>query len=150
MGKIEAYRSLAEVRDHKQRLRAERDRVQEGLKAQLELVREPAFRKGLMGDAFGDMLQAWRPLKRISHLLGGTAGTTSKVLGVALGAKAKTPTGRIMVALAGFVLPALMEKFDTASGMTSEKLQRELIVSWERVKEYVNERRTAREEAHNE
>lgn len=150
MAKTETFQSLDAVRVHKLRLRAERDRVQEGLKAQLELVREPDFRKGLMGDAFGDMLQSWRPLKSISRLLGGTTGATSKVLGMALGAKAKTPTGRLMVGLASFVLPALMEKFGKTSGVTSEKLQHELGVSWDRVKEYVNERRAAREEAHDE
>lgn len=145
MAKTEAFNDLEHVRAHKLRLRAERDRVQEGLKSQLDLVREPEFRRALMGDAFGDMLQAWRPLKSIGRLLGGPADATSKTLGAVLGARAKTPTGRAMVALASFVIPALLEKFGKDPGAFQEKLSHELQVSWDRVKEYVAERRQAYE-----
>ncbi len=150
MAKTETFQDLEEVRAAKIRLRAERDRVQEGLSAQLQLIREPEFRKALAGDTVGDMLQAWKPIRTLRTMFGGTAGLTSKALGLVVGAKAKTPAGRVMVALASFVLPALMEKFGERSGITPDKLQHELGVSWERIKEYVKERREAREEAHNE
>lgn len=150
MAKTETFQNLDEVRAAKIRLRAERDRVQEGFAAQLQLIREPEFRKAIAGDAMGDLLQAWKPLRTVKAMFGGTAGITSKAIGLVVGAKAKTPAGRVMVALASFVLPALMEKFGKKSGITTDKLQHELGVSWERVKEYVKERREAREAAHNE
>lgn len=145
--KTEIFRDLDEVRAAKNRLRAERDRVQEDLSAQLLLVREPEFRKAVMGDAIGDLLQSWKPLRTVRAMFGGTTGLASKALGLVVGAKAKTPAGRVMVALASFVLPAVMEKFGKRSGIDPDKLQHELGVSWERVKDYVNQRRAARDEA---
>ena len=58
MPKIEPYRSLEEVRIAKIRARVERDRVQGDLRTHLDQLREPTFRRALMGDAVGDMLQA--------------------------------------------------------------------------------------------
>jgi hypothetical protein len=142
----ERFRDLDQVRQHKLALRAERDRVQDGLRSQLDLLREAPFRRGLIGDAFGDLLQAWKPLKSLTKLVGGTSGVTQAALGTVLGAKAKTPVGRAAVALASMVLPALMERWSKDPGSLGNKLQHELGVSWERMKEYVNERRKAHEE----
>ncbi len=142
----ERFKDLGEVRQHRLALRAERDRVQDGLRAQLELMREAPFRRALMGDAFGDMLQAWKPLKSIAKLVGGSSGATRLALGTVLGAKAKTPVGRAAVAVASMVLPALMERFTKDPNSMGSKLQHEFGVSWERVKEYVNERRKAHED----
>lgn len=145
----ERFRDLDEVRKHKLALRTERDRVQDGLRSQLDLLRESSFRRGLIGDAFGDMLQAWKPLKSLTKLVGGSSGVTRAALGTVLGAKAKTPMGRAAVAVASMVLPALMERWNKDPGSLTNKLQHELGVSWERVKEYVNERRKAHEEQNN-
>ncbi|MCC6542187.1 MAG: hypothetical protein IT225_08200 [Flavobacteriales bacterium] len=147
MARTEPFQDLAQVRDRKHRLRNERDRIQAGLKAQLDLVREPGFRRAIMGDAFGDMLQAWRPLKHLGQLLGGTSGTTRAALGAAFGHRARTPTGKAMVALASFVLPALLERFGKDHGLVQDRLPRELKVSWNRVKEYVAQRRATHEQS---
>lgn len=150
MAKTEAFLNLDEVRSAKIRLRAERDHVQEGLSARLQLVREPEFRKAVVGDAMGDLLRSWKPFRTVKAMFGGTAGLTSKAIGLVVGAKAKTPAGRVMVALASFILPALMEKFGKRCGIDPDKLQHEFGVSWERVKDYVDQRRAAREEANTE
>ncbi|MBL7952898.1 MAG: hypothetical protein JNM62_14405 [Flavobacteriales bacterium] len=142
----ERFRDLDEVRKHKLALRAERNRVQDGLRSQLQLLGEPDFRRGVIGDAFGDMLQAWKPLKRIAKFVGGSSGVTRVALGTVLGAKAKTPMGRAAVAVASMLLPALVERWNKDPGSLGSKLTDELGVSWERVKEYVNERRKAHEE----
>lgn len=105
------FRDLAEVRKHKLALQTERDRVQDALRTQLDLLGEPAFRRGVIGDAFGDMLQAWKPLKRIGQLVGGSSDVTRTALGTVLGAKAQTPMGRTLVTLASIVLPALAERW---------------------------------------
>jgi len=150
MVKTETFQNLDEVRAAKIRMRAERDRMQDDLGAHLQLMREPDFRKAVAGDAMGDLLQAWKPLRTMKAMFGGTAGLTGKAIGLVVGSKAKTPAGRVMVALASFVLPALVEKFGKKSGITPDKFQHELGVSWERVKEYVKERREAREAEHHE
>lgn len=142
----ERFRDLDHVRKHKAALQAERDRVQDGLRAQLQLLGEPTFRRGVIGDAFGDMLQAWKPLRRIAKFVGGSSGATRLALGTVLGAKAKTPMGRAAVAVASMLLPALVGRLSKDPGSLGNKLQHELGVSWERVKDYVNERRKAHEE----
>ncbi|HMC96941.1 MAG TPA: hypothetical protein VKG92_04775 [Flavobacteriales bacterium] len=138
------FNTLVEVRAEKERLRRERDRVQAGLKVQLALVRDPEFRRALAGDAFGDMLQAWRPLRSVKKLLGNSPALTSSALGLLFGSKAKAPLGRVLIAVATAALPLIMERMGRRSGATSDNLFSELAVSWGRVKEYVRERRAAR------
>lgn len=149
MAKTEVFNDLEQVRAHKLQLRAERDQVQANLIAQLQLVREPRFRRAILGDAIGDILQAWRPLKTISRMLGGMGEASSTTLGAVLGARATTPGGRLLAGLAGVLLPLLLEKLSTEKGFTQEKLSREVQISWQRVKDYIAARRSAYQQEDN-
>ena len=140
------FNSLAEVRAEKERLRRERDRVQSGLKDQLELVRDKDFRKALIGDAVGDMLQAWRPVRAIMSFLGKSPGTTGQVLGSVLGGHMNSKWARVLMAVASAAIPLVMDRLGKDPGATGSKLAHELAVSWGRVKDYVHERREAHRE----
>jgi hypothetical protein len=146
MPTTEPFRSLAEVQVAKARLRAERDRTQDALRVHVDHLREPHFRRALMGDAVGDVLQAWRPLKTLSRLLGGPSGMTGKALGLALGAKARTPWGRAAVLLASALLPGLVERLTQDPQGTGQRVLHELGVSWQRIKDHLNARRQAHTE----
>lgn len=146
MPKPEPFRSLEEVRTAKLQLQAQRDRVQQDLHAHLDHLREPTFRRALLGDAVGDVLQAWRPLRTLSRLLGGTSGMTGKALGLALGAKARTPLGRAAVLLASALLPGLVERLTQDPQGAGHRVLHELGVSWQRIKDHVNARRQAHTE----
>ena len=99
----------------------------------------------VIGDAFGDLLRAWKPLKHVGNMLGGSSGAASSAMGAFLGAKAQTPMGRMLIALAGIVLPAMADR--VAQGTAGrDRLRQELGVSWARVKQYLNERRKAHQE----
>lgn len=147
MSKTEVFRDLNEVRAAKERLRAERDRVQEGLKARLELAGDPGFHKSLLGGALGGLLRSWRPMKGLAEVLGGSAGTAGSILSMVLGAKARTPMGSLLIGLASSAIPALIDRLGEEPDAFGPKLKRELGVSWERVKDYVNERRKAHQES---
>ena len=67
--------------------------AQSGLKDQLELVRDGDFRKALMRDAVGDMLQAWRPVRSLMSFLGKSPGAAGNVLGRGALAAARTSLG---------------------------------------------------------
>lgn len=146
MPKPEPFRSLEEVRTAKLQLQAQRDRVQQDLHAHLDHLREPTFRRALLGDAVGDVLQAWRPLRTLSRLLGGTSGMTGKALGLALGAKARTPLGRAAVLVISALLPGLVERLTQDPQGTGQRVLHELGVSWQRIKDHVNARRQAHTE----
>ncbi len=140
------FNSLAEVGAEKERLRSERDRVQSGLKGQLELVRDKDFRKALIGDAVGDMLQAWRPVRAIMSFLGKSPGTTGQVMGSVLGGRMNSTWARVLMAVASAAIPVVMDRMGKDPGATGSKLAHELAVSWGRVKDYVRERREAHRE----
>ena len=146
MPRTELFTSLAEVRTEKELLRRELDRARADLRTQVELVGDPEFRRALAGDAFGDMLQAWQPLRSVKKLLGNSPTMTSGALGMLFGEKALTPFGRLLIAIATAALPIVMERIGKDPGRNSEKLFEELGVSWERVKNYVRERRAAHNE----
>ncbi len=137
---IRTFNNLDEVRAEKLRLRGERDRIQYELRAHLELARDSDFRRAIAGDAFGDMIQAWKPLRTLKTLFGRSPSMATGALGVLLGAKAKTPVGRVVLGIAGTLLPMLLERFKGGSGK-SGNWGEELNTSWERIKRYVRERR---------
>ena len=145
MPRIDRFHTLADVRAEKARLRLDRDGVQANLQAKLELVRDVEFRRALAGDAFGDMLRAWRPLRSIKKILGNSPGLTSSALGLVLGGKANTRIGRMLITVVAAALPLIMDRLGKSSHLDPEKLAEELNVSWGRVKDYVRERRTAKD-----
>lgn len=134
------FNSLDEVRAEKLRLRMERDRIQNELHAHLGLARDPDFRRAIAGDAIGDMIQAWKPLRTLKTLFGSSPSMATGALGMLLGAKAKTPVGRVVLGIAGTLLPMLLERFKGGGG-SGASLGEELNTSWERIKRYLSERR---------
>lgn len=150
MPRTEPFRSLAEVRAETARLRAERDQVQVGLAGHLDLVRDPAFRRALAGDAIGDLLKSWNPLRSVVSMVGNSPAAVTGALGLVLGAKARTPVGRVAMTALSVVAPLLIGKLGKDPAATGGKLVHELGTSWDHVKEYVRERRAALRERRSE
>jgi hypothetical protein len=144
MPTTEPFRSLADVQLAKARLRTERDRTQDALRTHFDHLREPAFRRALVGATIGELLQAWPPIKRLTRLLGGSSGITSKALGLALGAKATTPWGRAAMMVASALLPGLVERLTADPQGTGQRVLHELGISWQRIKDHVQARAEAR------
>ena len=146
MATTKRFTSLADVHAEKERLRRERDRLQNDLKAQLELVRDKDFRMALVGDAVGDLLRSWRPIRAIMGVFGKSPGAAGQVLGSVLGGRMGSPLGKVLMAVATAAIPLVMERLGKDPGATGSKLAHELAVSWGRVKDYVRERREAHRE----
>ncbi len=137
------YTSLVEVAAAKQRLRADRDRLGEGLKSQLELIRERDFRRRVVSDAVGDMIEAWGPIRALRNAFTGSGGVARTAMGLAMGAKAKTPMGRFISIVVSFALPALLERMGKNPNVGMDTVEEELKTSCDRIKQYVEERRAA-------
>jgi hypothetical protein len=137
-----AFTTLEEVRAEKLRLRMDRDRIQDDLRTHFELVRDPQFRRAMAGDAFGDMIQAWRPLRTLKSMFGRSPSMATGALGMLLGAKAKTPVGRVVISIVGTLLPLIVERFSGKNGAGAGHVGQELATTWERIKSYVRDRRT--------
>lgn len=138
------FRDLAELRSERERLRALRDKHQAALHAYWELVHEKEFRRGLAGDAFGDMLKAWRPLRTIGSFLRSDNGAVGSALGLVMGARSRTLKGRLITWAIGAIAPMLMRRYATPERL--DHLAEELQESWDRVKERMRQRRTERQQ----
>jgi len=137
MRRTDRFLNLAEVRLERDRLKGIRDKHQEALVEYWDLVREPAFRRGMAGDAFGDMLRAWRPLRSLSQLLRVENGAVGSAIGLAMGARSRTVKGKPFAWIVSAIAPMLLERFATPERL--EHIATELKRSWERVKERVRE-----------
>lgn len=129
------FQSLAELRIERQRLKAIRDKHQDALKEYWELVHEKEFRRGLAGDAFGDMLRAWKPMRTLGRFFQSDNGSIGNVLGMAMGSRAKTLKGRLFAWAVGAIAPMLLKKYATPERM--EHVVDEVKRSWERVRDRV-------------
>jgi hypothetical protein len=143
MERTERFRSLEEVRLHRDRLRALRDGHLAGIKGHWESLGEPEFRSGVVNGVFHSVWEAWRPLDALRTVAtdGDLPGTA---LGLLLGRHSKSPWGRALVWAAGAVLPIIVSQV-----RNNEHVQRftsELGRSWERIKDHMRERREARRE----
>jgi hypothetical protein len=76
-------------------------------------------------------------------MLGGSPAALSTVLGLALGAKARTPAGRVAMTVLSAAAPLVLGKLGQDPVATGGKLVSELGTSWDHVKQYVRERRAA-------
>jgi hypothetical protein len=127
------FKSLDEVRLERARLKAIRDKHQDALKAYWGLVHEKEFRRGLAGDAFGDMLRAWKPMRMIGNFFQSDNGSVGHLLGVMMGTRAKTLKGRLFGWIVGAIAPILLKKYATPERM--EHMVDEVKRSWDRVRE---------------
>lgn len=133
MKRIDRFQSLDEVRRERERLKGVRDKHQDALHAYWQLVHEPAFRRGLTGDALGDMLRAWKPLRSLGRLFRSENGALGNVLGLAIGSRSRTLKGRLFGWAVSLVAPILLKKYATPDRL--EHLMTELERSWDRIKE---------------
>ncbi|MBL0046034.1 MAG: hypothetical protein IPP33_17060 [Flavobacteriales bacterium] len=61
----------------------------------------------------------------------------------ALGSNANSIIGRALISIVSAIVPAMIDRLGKEPAATGSKLAHELQVSWDRIKEYVNERREA-------
>ncbi len=131
------FRSLAELRIERDRLKAVRDRHQDALKGYWDLMHEKDFRRGLAGDAFGDMLRAWRPMRTIGRFIQSDDGSVGNVLGMVMGSRARTLKGRLFAWAVGIIAPVLLKKYATPDHL--EHIAHEVKRSWDRVRDRIRE-----------
>lgn len=137
MKRIDRFQSLDEVRREREKLKAVRDKHQNALQGYWELVHEPEFRRGLAGDAFGDMLRAWKPMRALGRFIQSDTGAMGNVLGMAMGSRSKTLKGRLFAWAVSALAPILLKKYATPEKM--EHIVTEVKRSWDRVRERVRE-----------
>ncbi len=77
----------------------------------------------------------------VRNVMGNGVGFASAALGFVLGKRARSPWGRALIWAVGAAAPFLANKFQQngKSGHFMEELGR----TWERIKEYIRERREA-------
>jgi len=139
MKRIDRFQSLAELRVERDRLRAVRDARQDALRGHWDLLHEKDFRRGLAGDAFGDMLRAWKPMRTLSSFMRSDDGPLGNVLGVLLSSRARGLKGRLFAWAVGLLAPVLLKKYATPERM--EHVAQEVRRSWDRVRERIREGR---------
>lgn len=137
MKKTDRFQSLADVRLERQRLKAVRDKHQDSLTEYWQLVHEPDFRRGLAGDAFGDMLKSWKPIRSLGRLFQADNGAVGNIIGLALGSRSRTIKGRIFAWALGAIAPIVLKKYATPERM--EHVMTEVKRSWDRVRERARE-----------
>ena len=131
------------LRLHRERLRALREGHLQGMRGHWEVLGEPGFRSGVVNGAVRSIWQAWRPLDTLKTIAGDgdLAGTA---IGLALGGKRRTVWGRLLAWVAGALVPMAVDRLRESD--EARHFAQELQRSWGRVKDYVKERRAARQQ----
>lgn len=137
MKKTDRFQSLEDVRREREHLKAVRDRHQHALEEYWQLVHEPEFRRGLAGDAFGDMLRAWKPMRALGRFFQSDAGAVGNVMGMVMGSRSRTLKGRLFAWAVSALAPILLKRYATPERM--EHIVSEVKRSWDRVRERVRE-----------
>ena len=138
------FNSLAEVQRHKELLRARRAGHQAGIKRHWDTLGEPEFRSGVVNGAMRGVWQAWRPMETLKGMAGEPTDLTGVLLGMALGGKARTGWGRLLIWAASAATPMMLDRLQ--QNERAHHLLSELGRSWDRVKDYVRQRREAHRE----
>lgn len=141
MAKAERYTSMDEVRTEIARLKAAREGYRFNLKEHVKVLGEKEFRRGLVGDIFGELIGAWRPMKAVMAFLDKRPQTLASMAGSMLGPKQYTPWGKAIMWGLTAATPYLTEKI--GGNKTADSVLGEVKRSWERVKDYVRSRRAA-------
>lgn len=144
MESTKRFRSLTDVHLRKEELRARRAAHQAGIKRHWDTLGEPEFRSSVVNGAMRDLWKAWKPLDTLKSVAGQPSDVGGMLLGLALGTKARTGWGRLLIWAASAVTPLLAERMQQHD--RSQHLLSELGRSWERIKEYVRQRRAAHQE----
>lgn len=138
MNGTDRFQSLADVRYERERLKAIRDKHQASLKEYWELVHEKDFRRGLAGDAFGDMLKAWKPMRAVGRLFQSDTGSIGNILGMAMGSRARSLKGKLFAWAFGAIAPILLKKYATPEKM--EHMLGEVRRTWDRIRDRATQR----------
>lgn len=138
------FNSLADVQRHKELLRARRAAHQAGIKQHWDTLGQPEFRSGVVNGAMRSVWQAWSPMDTLKTMAGEPTDLTGTVLGMALGGKARTGWGRLLIWAASAATPMVLDRLQRNE--RAHHLLSELGRSWDRVKDYVRQRREAHQE----
>jgi hypothetical protein len=142
MPNMSIFRDLDDVKRERGRLMTERDLRGAALQRHREHITDKRFRKKLIGNTISELLRAWKPMRHFGESLGPASGVAGGILGMLLGSRMESRLGRWVLTGLGAVLPALGEKLHV--GERGGHIASELGHSWERIKDYVRDRRTAR------
>ena len=142
MQRTEPFRTLDDVRQQRQRLKALRAGHIEGIKSHWGTLREPAFTGAVIQGGFRDLWHSWRPLETLRTVAGDGGDLGSMALGILMGRRATSPWGRALTWAAGIVVPMVTARL--GENERAQHLISEVRLSWERIKAYVAQRRAAR------
>ena len=143
MKKSERFKSMDEVHTEKARLQAAREGYRHNLKEHWTVLGEKEFRRGLVGDFFGELLSAWRPAKSIMAFMDKRPQTLAHLASNFLGHKKDTVWGKALMWGLTAASPYITEKI--SGNRTAGTLMDEVQRSWERIKDYVRRRKEARQ-----
>lgn len=139
MGSSKPFRSLADVQRHREFLHARRDGHMAGIRSHWSTLGEPAFRSGVVNGAVRSVWQAWSPMSTLKSVAGEPTELAGTVLGMALGSKAHTGWGRLLIWAASAATPVLLDRLQHNERV--QHLLSELGRSWDRVKDHWRQRR---------
>lgn len=147
MKKSDRFESMDAVRTEKARLRAAREGYRYNLKEHWTVVGEKEFRRGLVGDVFGELLAAWRPAKAVMAFMDHKPQALANIAGSLLGHNKATPWGKAIMWGLTAATPYLSEKIggNKNAGTLLSEVQR----SWDRIKDYIRQRKAKHNGVHN-
>jgi hypothetical protein len=141
MGKSERFDSLDAVHLHRDALRAKRVGHSTAVRSHWSTLGDAQFRTALVNGAVRGVWNAWRPMDTLRAVTGQPADLAGTLLGIALGSKARTGWGRVLMYVAGAAMPLLIERMKDNDRV--QHLLSELDRSWHRIKDRMRERREA-------
>jgi hypothetical protein len=141
MEKSEGFDSLDAVHLHREALRAKRQGHATAIRSHWSTLGEAEFRSGVVNGAMRGLWKAWSPMDTLRSAAGQPADLAGTVLGMALGSKAHTGWGRVLMYIAGAAMPLLIERVKDNDRI--QHLLSELDRSWHRIKDRMRERREA-------
>jgi len=144
MAAAERFRSMDEVRAELARRTVVRNGQWAGLQQVWTQLNDAEFRTGLVATGLRRAVEGIPWSGMLAGLLVPGRASAGQVVGMALGAGARSRWGRVAGALAGLLLPALLERLATPERV--EHLAAELERSWDRVLERLHRRAKGPEE----
>lgn len=131
---------MHEVRAARERLRTKRDRMRQDLVGTLNMAGDPGLQGRLVAGSLRAHFRSW--LSRMP-----AQAMTERIVSAVLEARAATPLARLLAGIAVPLITALLGRSDGADGI-GPRLRHELGISWERLKDHLEQRRMARREGH--
>ncbi|MDQ3100131.1 MAG: hypothetical protein M3R08_01980 [Bacteroidota bacterium] len=146
MKKSDRFENMDAVRTEKARLRAAREGYRYNLKEHWTVLGEKEFRRGMVGDVFGELIGAWRPMKAVMAFMDHRPQTLANMAASMLGPRKETPWGKAIMWGLTAATPYLTEKI--GGNKNAENLLSEVQRSWFRIKDYIRQRRARHNGVH--